>query len=109
SPALPIYSNVTARPYGENFAGLLAAQLISPVLWQKTVENMAEAGINVFVEAGPGKTLSGFIRRILPEAEIYHVEDKNSLEETIEALGGATCLKEKLLSSQEQEEALAAQ
>ena len=88
-PVLPVYANVTARPYGGNFAELLAGQVVSPVLWQKIVEHMAEAEVGVFVEVGPGKTLSGFVKRILPAAEIYHVEDKNSLEETLEGLEGA--------------------
>jgi len=107
-PAVPLYANVTARPYAGKYAELLAGQVISPVLWQKTVENMAEAGVGVFVEAGPGKTLSGFVRRTLPNAEIYHVEDKNSLEETLEQLGGVTCLNRKSRSSQGREGALAA-
>ena len=65
---------------------MLAEQIKNPVLWTRTVERMAADGIDTFVEVGPGKTLSGLVKRILPKAEVYRVEDAATLEETVGAL-----------------------
>ena len=72
-PRIPVY-------------GMLAEQMKNPVLWTKTVERMAADGVDTFVEVGPGKTLSGLVKRILPHAAVYRVEDAATLEETIQAL-----------------------
>ena len=88
-PSVPLYSNVTALPYGggaEEIKDLLARQIRSPVLWRKTVENMAAAGFDTFIEAGPGKTLTGLIKKICPEARAFNVCDLKSLEEVKDKL-----------------------
>lgn len=89
-PELPVYANSTAAPFGEadeDIKALIAKQVIRPVLWQKTLERMAADGIEAFVEVGVGKTLSSFVRKTLPGAEIYNVEDAASLEAAAAALG----------------------
>jgi len=63
-PRIPVYANSYAVPYGDNAKKTLAEQVKSPVLWEKTIEAMAEAGTEVFIECGPGKTLAGLIKRI---------------------------------------------
>lgn len=85
-PAIPVYANVSAKPYGDNGAELLARQVNSPVLWQKTIENMLADGIDTFIEVGAGKTLSSLIKKIAPEAVTFNVEDQASLQETISKL-----------------------
>lgn len=85
-PDLPLYANSTANPYGDNAAELIARQVKSPVLWQKTIENMSAAGFDTFIEAGPGTTLSGLIRRIVPEAHVFSVEDPESLQKAVRQL-----------------------
>lgn len=85
-PRIPVYGNRTAAPYEENRETMLAEQMKNPVLWTKTVERMAADGVDTFVEVGPGKTLSGLVKRILPHAAVYRVEDAATLEETIQAL-----------------------
>lgn len=85
-PQIPVYGNRTAAPYEENRETMLAEQMKNPVLWTKTVERMAADGVDTFVEVGPGKTLSGLVKRILPHAAVYRVEDAATLEETIQAL-----------------------
>jgi len=82
----PVYANLTARPYGEDVAETLVKQMISPVRWQETVKNMTDDGVTIFIEAGPGKTLQGLIRKCTSGARSYHVEDMESLHETIRAL-----------------------
>ena len=61
---LTLYSNMTAEPYTEDTAELLSKQICSPVLWEKTVRNMIDDGIDTFVEIGPGNTLTNMIKKI---------------------------------------------
>jgi [acyl-carrier-protein] S-malonyltransferase len=82
-PSLPLYSNVTAQQYEDDFKGLLAQQIISPVQWWRTVENMISAGAGTFIEVGPGKVLSGLVSRISDKVRVFNVEDETSLMSTI--------------------------
>ncbi len=88
APRLALYANVTGRPYDGDIPALLERQVKSPVRWQETVENMCAAGIDTFVEVGPGKTLCGLIRKIAPEAAVLQVEDEESLRAAVTALAG---------------------
>jgi [acyl-carrier-protein] S-malonyltransferase len=63
---------------------LLATQVSSPVLWEKSVKSLASEGFNDYLEIGPGQVLSGLIRRILPGCRVSHVEDEKTLEEALE-------------------------
>jgi [acyl-carrier-protein] S-malonyltransferase len=65
---------------------LLYEQVMSSVLWEQTIRRMVADGVRHFVELGPGKTLSGFVRKIDRDLKTYHVEDVASLEETVAAL-----------------------
>lgn len=82
-PSVPLFSNVTAKPYEDDLKGLLARQIQSPVQWWRTVENMIELGAGTFVEVGPGKVLSGLVSRISDKVRIFNVEDDVSLQNTI--------------------------
>lgn len=85
TPDYPLYSNVTALPYEEGqFQALLSRQVVSPVRWQTIVENMIAAGVDTFIEVGPGKTLTGLIGKINSEVKTLNVEDAESLRHTIE-------------------------
>ena len=84
--SLPVYANVTAQPYGEDAAGLLARQVKSPVRWRRTIQQMAEDGYTTFIEVGPGKTLSGLVKKILPDAVILRVQDGETLSAALKAL-----------------------
>ena len=59
-----LYSNVTGMPYGEDVRELLSRQICSPVQWERLIRNMADGGIDTFVEIGPGRTLTNMIRKI---------------------------------------------
>jgi len=85
--AVPLYANLTAKPYGDA-ATLLAQQVNHPVRWQDTIEQMVADGFDRFVEVGPGATLTGFIRRINADVQILNVSDDASLKLTLEALDG---------------------
>lgn len=88
SPRIPVYANLTAKPYVHPYRKTLAAQIESPVLWKQTIERMAADGYTTFVEVGPGKTLTGLVKRILPEAEVYSVQNYEDCQAVLEALTG---------------------
>ncbi len=91
-PSIPVYANETARPYEGAPAEAAAAQIARPVRWQETLEQMSRDGFTCFIEVGPGKTLSGFVKRTLPEALSLHVEDWESLCHTLEELKAGNVL-----------------
>ncbi|MDR3238567.1 MAG: ACP S-malonyltransferase [Clostridiales bacterium] len=71
---MPLYANTTGGMY-ENPKYLLARQVHSPVLWQKTIENMIADGFDSFIEIGPGSTLTGLIRKIDPNVSVSGYSD----------------------------------
>lgn len=72
----------------ENIKDILAEHMISPVKFSKCLETMLKMGIDTFIEIGPGKTLSGFVKRIKTEKEIkiYNICDVKSLENTLKEI-----------------------
>ncbi len=86
-PSIPMYFNFTGDVEKEP-KELFLKQLYSPVQWIKTIENMYQDGFDVFIECGPGRTLSGLVKRILKgkEVTILHVEDSKTLEDTCRKL-----------------------
>ena len=80
APKMPVYSNYTAKPYEGDYKAQLVAQTENPVKWQTIVENLIAEGVDTFIEVGPGKTLSGLIKKINGDVNVYNVEDKASLD-----------------------------
>lgn len=78
-----VISNVTARAYRpEETSALLVQQLYSPVQWEPSIRYMAEK-VDYFIEIGPGTTLSGLIKRIVPGRLLGNVQDMKSLQKVI--------------------------
>ncbi len=65
---------------------LLYRQVMSSVLWEQSIRRMIAEGVDQFIEIGPGKTLSGFVRKIDRGLQVYNVENLASLEATIKVL-----------------------
>jgi len=85
TPQSPVIHNVTADVCGkpEEIRSLMAQQLCSPVRWYDTVRRLMAEKVEVFVEVGPGKVLTGLLKKILPgdyPCGIYNVSDRESLE-----------------------------
>lgn len=85
---IPVICNVTADYIAseDEITDLLCRQVMSSVLWEHTIQRMIKDGVEHFVELGPGKTLSGFVKKIDRSLKVYHVEDRASLLETVSAL-----------------------
>ena len=85
---IPVITNVDATETVENsdFRVKMPKQIYSSVYWTQTIQKMVENGVEIFVEIGPGKVLAGLNKKIAPEATVYNVFDKTSLEATVEAL-----------------------
>jgi [acyl-carrier-protein] S-malonyltransferase len=72
---IPLYANATGQIYTDA-RGLLTRQVNSPVLWTQTIENMINDGFGTFIEAGPGKTLCGLIKKINKDVKVYTVYER---------------------------------
>lgn len=90
--SIPVVTNVDASltTNAEDFRTKMPKQIYSSVYWTQTIQKMAEEGVEIFVEIGPGKVLAGLNKKIIPEAAVYNVFDKASLEAAV------TSLKEQL-------------
>jgi [acyl-carrier-protein] S-malonyltransferase len=88
APAMPVISNVTARPHGgpEEIRQGLTAQVVSPVRWEDSIRYLLAQGFTRFIELGPGTALSGFVKRIDKTVTILNVADVPSLESAVQNL-----------------------
>lgn len=85
---IPVVTNVTAKSetHASQFQELLVRQLYSPVLWEQSVREMIDLGVTVFVEVGPGKVLSGLVKKIDRSVQTLPVYDMETLEKAVEEL-----------------------
>ena len=90
NPGIPYVCNVDATEVtnNENIAKLLSDQVISPVKWEQSFKYMLDKGIDTFIEMGPGKTLSGFAKRIDRAAKVISIQTVEDLEKLSEVLNG---------------------
>ncbi len=81
-PKFNIVSNVTSEKYEntEEIKNLLIKQIESPVRWRETIEYMILNGTNTFVEIGPGKVLSGLIKRINKEVKVLNIDTLEDIQ-----------------------------
>ena len=81
---IPYVTNVTAKYVTDpaQIRPLLARQISSSVRWQQSVEQMISAGIDTFVEIGPGRTLTGFIKKIDKNVRTFNIQTVEDLEKT---------------------------
>jgi [acyl-carrier-protein] S-malonyltransferase len=87
---LPVVANVDAAPHTEHdeWAGLLSAQLCSPVRWRHTLHTLADGGVRTFVELGPGTALTGMAKRTIEGATTLSVSKPDALDALLVAVSG---------------------
>ena len=89
---IPVIKNLNGEPYNENddMVDILSNHVINPVKFRKSIETMLSMGIDTFVEIGPGKTLSGFVKKVCKEKEgeanVLNIENVETLESALEVL-----------------------
>ena len=89
---IPVIKNLNGEPYNEkdNMPDVLSKHVINPVKFRRTIETMLNMGVDTFVEIGPGKTLSGFVKKVCKEKEIevnvLNIEDVETLESALQIL-----------------------
>jgi [acyl-carrier-protein] S-malonyltransferase len=85
---IPVVANVTSDYVTDKAVvkDLLIRQVSSPVLWEDSVRRMVEDGIDTFIEIGPGKVLSGFVKKVGKELRTFNIEDTESLNKTLSEL-----------------------
>lgn len=86
TPSLSVYSDTTGKPYEGDIAKTLKKQIINPVHWEAIVEDMISSGTDTFIEAGPGKTLTGLIRRMNDSVKTFRLSEYSDLEEIIQGV-----------------------
>lgn len=89
NPKFPLVNNADAKflDTKDNIKGSLIRQIKTPLLWEDSVKVLEHSGVKTFIEVGPGKVLSGLIRRIVPDVSVLNVEDMKSLELTLSRIG----------------------
>jgi [acyl-carrier-protein] S-malonyltransferase len=90
NPKIPYISNVDALDVVEKapIKTLLVKQVSNSVCWQQTIEKMIEKGVDTFIEIGPGKTLSGFMRKINKDVKCMNIDKKEDLDKVLETFAG---------------------
>ena len=91
-PQVPVIFNCLGaeRPDGAAIPELLVRQVQSSVYMEDSLRRMAAMGLDALVEIGPGKALSGFVKKTVPELPVYAVETAAELEQLTETLKGAS-------------------
>ncbi|MGX7395616.1 ACP S-malonyltransferase [Carnobacterium mobile] len=87
-PDLPVVSNTTTKVFTtkEEILDTMVKQVMSPVYWEDDVRAMIDLGVDTFIEVGPGKTLSSFIKKIDKSVLTLNVENNKTLEKTLTKL-----------------------
>ncbi len=91
TPAIPVLANVTGQPHGgaDDIRATMLKQVTGSVHWYESINAMTAAGVAEFIECGPGKVLTGLIKRIAERGTpLYNIQDVASLEKTAAALVG---------------------
>lgn len=86
--SVPVITNVDAESTtrASDFKEKMPKQIYSSVHWTQTIQKMAADGVEIFIEIGPGKVLAGLNKKIAPEAKVFNIFDKASLDTTVESL-----------------------
>ncbi len=85
-PSVPIVMNVTGEiaRKGAHIRTAITEQILNPVQWVKTLQTLEGAGAGVFIEIGPGKVLSGLVKRTLRDVSIHNIDNADSLKEYLD-------------------------
>ncbi len=85
---IPVVANVTAKPVTDSgdIKDLLVRQITSPVRWMQSVQEMYDQGVRTFVEIGPGKVLTGLVKKTVKDVEVINVGTVDEIEEYLQSV-----------------------
>ena len=85
APSVPIIGNTTAQPLttARSVKAELLEQLCHCIQWQRSIEYMAAQGVSTFIEIGPGRVLTGLIKRINSEARLINIGDTEAIRSLV--------------------------
>jgi [acyl-carrier-protein] S-malonyltransferase len=88
TPQIPVIFNTTADTFKpeDSIPDLLTRQVMSPVYFEDSIKKMEQENVTIMIEIGPGRVLSGFVRKTCRSVKVFQVEDVKSLEDTLVAL-----------------------
>lgn len=80
-----VIKNIDGKEYLENddIKSILSAHIINPVKFEQSLKTMIDMGIDTFIEIGPGKTLSGFVKKVNKDFNVYNINNVDSLKNTL--------------------------
>lgn len=83
---VPVIANVNAAPVQDKdeLIRQLVEQLYSPVLWEDSVQTMLDLGVDTFIEVGPGKVLSGLVKKVNRQVKTYSIQDESTFQQLVE-------------------------
>ncbi|MBR6959807.1 MAG: ACP S-malonyltransferase [Clostridiales bacterium] len=87
---VPYVANCNAELISDSsvIRDLLQKQVSSPVMWEQSLRVMAEQGVELIIEIGPGKTIAGFVKKTIPEIPVINVSSVEDIAKVKEALNG---------------------
>jgi [acyl-carrier-protein] S-malonyltransferase len=87
-PEIKVINNVDVQVEGDpdRIRDALSRQAMSPVRWVELIQRLVENGVGTMIECGPGKVLTGLVKRIAPEVATYAINDQSSLDAAIAGL-----------------------
>lgn len=86
---ISVVKNIDGKIYNENddIKNILSKHITNPVRFKEDIQEMLDNGIDTFIEIGPGKVLSGFVKKINPNVKILNINSIETLNKTLEELG----------------------
>ena len=85
TPSCPLIANIDAKEVisAERAVSTLVKQVSGAVRWEQSIRHLLDLGVDTFIECGPGKVLTGLVKKIAPGVKLFSVEDKASLEKSL--------------------------
>jgi [acyl-carrier-protein] S-malonyltransferase len=88
--SVPVVTNVDAEPVrtADAAKSALVRQLANPVQWEASIRRMTGDGVGLFIEVGPGRVLTGLVKRMAKDARLFSVEQPDEVDEVVQACAG---------------------
>ncbi len=83
---IPVIANITGKVFNGEFVDVMTKQIMSPVHFRETIMTMIDMGVDCFIEIGPTKILSQFVKKTNRALKTYHIESMDSFNQTVKEI-----------------------